>query len=656
MTRISAKHSYPLGQKIVWEPSAGQIRNSNLMTFAAACGFNSYADVYDWSVSDIEAYWQAVLTDLAIPWRRIYRQLLDLSRGKAFPRWAVGAEMNIYDACISRHLEKGYGNEIALHYISEDDAEYRLSYSGIDEQVRRLATGLQRSGIKAGDVVALYMPMNPDLLIAFFAILFVGAIILPLFSGYGHTAIRTRLINSNAKAIIYSRFGQRRGKRIAMEKEVAQAITNLPALDLLIHTGEDPVNLPGRQAASRAFTELLSEPPAPGPARAMASDAVAMLIYTSGTTGNPKGAVHTHLGFPIKAAHDLKYNFDLGAAERLFWYTDIGWMMGPWEIFGALINRATMIFFDGVPDYPNRQRLWQIVSRAKVTHLGISPTLIRSLMHADEKPARLFDLSHLRLVGSTGSPWDPESWRWLFTEVLEKKKAIINYSGGTEISGGILCGNLLTAMKPGSFSGPMPGMDIAIVDEKGQAISNAVGELVIKQPWIGMTQSFWQDDERYLDSYWRTFPGLWRHGDFAVRDSDGLYFILGRSDDTIKVAGKRIGPAEVEAILNRFPQVKESAAIAIPDAEKDNVIVCYVVADCPASEREQLRKELHLAVATQLGKALKPAQILFSQQLAKTRNAKIMRRVIRAVHLGIDPGDLSSLEDTSAIEAIRQAL
>jgi len=383
---------------------------------------------------------------------------------------------------------------------------------------------------------------------------------------------------------------------------------------------------------------------------------VLMIIYTSGTTGKPKGAVHTHCGFPIKATQDMVHCMDLKPGECMYWISDMGWMMGPWLVFGTLCIGATMLFYDGAPDYPDPGRVWQLVEDHGVTHLGVSPTLIRALRVHGPEPVRAHDLSRLRTVGSTGSPWDPESWSWLFEHALGGRKPILNYSGGTEISGGILCGNFFKPMKACAFSGPVPGMDADVFDDGGEPVRGKVGELVLKQPWIGMTRGFWRDEERYLDTYWRRFENVWVHGDFAAVDEDGLWYILGRSDDTIKVAGKRLGPAEVEALVNADEAVAESAAIGVPHDVKGEELVVFVVLLPDQDPTTGLRRRLIERVTAALGKPLRPAEIKFASALPKTRNAKIMRRLIRATYLGRDAGDTSSLEDPSTMEAIRDAI
>jgi acetyl-CoA synthetase len=380
-----------------------------------------------------------------------------------------------------------------------------------------------------------------------------------------------------------------------------------------------------------------------------------MIIYTSGTTGRPKGAVHTHCGFPVKAAQDMAFGTDVQRGDILYWMTDMGWMMGPWQVFGATLLGATMFLYDGSPDYPNPDRLWSMVARHKITTLGVSPTFIRAILKFGDEPVKKHDLSSLRAFASTGEPWNPDPWLWLFNTVGGGKLPIINYSGGTEISGGIVMGNPLTPLKPCAFSAPCPGIAADVFDENGKPVRNAVGELVIKAPWIGMTRGFWKDPKRYEETYWSRWPNVWVHGDWAAIDDDGLWYILGRSDDTIKVAGKRLGPAEIESVLVAHPAVAEAAAIAVPDEMKGNEVVCFCVLKPSHQPSDELRDALKEKVAAELGKPLKPREIKFVRDLPKTRNAKVMRRIIRAAYLGQDPGDTSSLENPAAVEEIKQA-
>jgi len=441
-----------------------------------------------------------------------------------------------------------------------------------------------------------------------------------------------------------------------MKDTMDVALAQCPTVKhVIVHRYQD-LNVPMEAGRDQWWADVMAGHGTTAETERTAAEDTVMIIYTSGTTGRPKGAVHTHCGFPVKGAQDMYHSMDLKPGECMYWMSDMGWMMGPWLVFGTLCIGATMVFYDGAPDYPDAGRLWDLVERHQVTHLGVSPTLIRALKAHGTAPIRRYDVSGLRAVGSTGSPWDPESWRWLFTHVLNGEKPILNYSGGTEISGGILCGNFFKPLKPGAFSGPVPGMDVDVVNAEGSPVRGEVGELVIRQPWIGMTRSFWEDDARYLDSYWRRFDGLWVHGDFAAIDEDGLWYILGRSDDTIKVAGKRLGPAEVEALMNAHDAVAESAAIGVPHEVKGQELVVYVVLQGGHAPTEDLRQTLQATIADAMGKPLRPREIRFTDALPKTRNAKVMRRVIRATYLGKDLGDVSSLEDPATVEAIRKAV
>ncbi|HNM37803.1 MAG TPA: AMP-binding protein, partial [Anaerolineales bacterium] len=381
-----------------------------------------------------------------------------------------------------------------------------------------------------------------------------------------------------------------------------------------------------------------------------------MIIYTSGTTGKPKGALHTHCGFPVKAAQDMAFGTDVHQNDVIYWMTDMGWMMGPWLVFGSLILGATIFLYDGAPDFPTPSRLWELVERHKINQMGVSPTLIRSLIPHGDEYFKKYDLSSLKCFASTGEPWNPDPWMWLFANVGEKRIPIINYSGGTEISGGIVMGNMLLPLKPCAFSAPCPGMDADVVDENGKSVRNAVGELVIKAPWIGMTRGFWKDQQRYLDTYWSRWENVWVHGDFAAIDNDGLWYILGRSDDTIKIAGKRLGPAEVESILVRHEAIVEAAAIGVPHEVKGSELVLFAVTKPGVERSAVLRQELQEMVVAEMGKPLAPKAILFVNDLPKTRNAKVMRRMIRAAYLGLELGDTSSLVNPQAVEEIRKSL
>jgi len=648
--------AFPFGQEIVWEPDPEVVAASNLQAFMDRHGIESYEALQTRSTEDVAWFWDAVLKDLDIEFYRDYDQIVDLSRGIAFPEWCVGGEMNI----VHNLLDKWQGTRVedrdALRYEAEDGATVTLTYGALHHRVCRCANALRAMGLGKGDRIGLFMPMTPEIVIAFLAIVKIGAVICPLFSGYGAGAVATRLQGANAKALFTADGFTRRGKPIHLKETADDAVAQCPTVEHVIvtpHLGRDDTPMTSRRDVW--WADAMKGHGGEAPTERTAAEDLVMIIYTSGTTGAPKGAVHTHCGFPIKGAQDMYHAMDLKPGETMYWMSDMGWMMGPWLVFGTLTIGATMVLYDGAPDYPGPDRLWQLVDDHDVTHLGISPTLIRALKTEGKAPVRSHNRSSLRAVGSTGSPWDPESWRWCFDTVLNGERPIFNYSGGTEISGGILCGNLFTPLKPGAFSGPVPGMAADVVDAQGRPVRGEVGELVLREPWIGMTRSFWGDDERYLDSYWRRFDETWVHGDFAAIDDDGLWYILGRSDDTINVAGKRLGPAEVEALLNAHDAVAESAAIGVPHEVKGSEVVAFVVLRSDAETNEDLREALMQEVVGELGKPLRPREIRFTDALPKTRNAKVMRRLIRNAYLGEDLGDTSSLEDPETIEAIRNS-
>jgi acetyl-CoA synthetase len=493
------------------------------------------------------------------------------------------------------------------------------------------------------------MPMVPEIVVALLAIAKIGGVILPLFSGYGPGAVANRLIDSEAKALFTADGFPRRGSLVPMKPVVDEAVAKAHTVEHVIvfrHVGAEISLQPGRDLT---WEDLLQGQPSSTPTEPVEAEAPLMLIYTSGTSGSPKGAVHTHCGFPIKSAQDMAFGMDVHPGDRIYWMTDMGWMMGPWLVFGSLLLGATFILFDGAPDYPGPDRVWSMVEQHAITGLGLSPTFVRTLIPHGEQPVDSHDLSSLLCFGSTGEPWNPDPWMWLFEKAGRSSRPIINYSGGTEISGGILMGNPILPLKACAFSGPCPGIAADVFDENGNSVRNQVGELVIKAPWIGMTRGFWKDPARYLQTYWSRWENVWVHGDFAAVDSDGLWYILGRSDDTIKVAGKRVGPAEVESILVDHPSVVEAAAVGLPHAVKGNELIAFCVLTAASAATPGLAEELRAKVGRELGKPLTPREVRFVADLPKTRNAKVMRRMIRAAYLGEDLGDTSALVNPESL-------
>ena len=740
-------------QPIAWTPSNDVIERAQLTKFMRQVGVSDFDELYRYSIADVEKFTAEVLRFLEIKFDPPYKKLLDLSNGIEFPNWCAGAGLNITEMCLDRWQTDEMKDQTAIIWEGEGGFVETLTYSELFQQVKLFAAVLRGNGFGKGDAIAIHLPMLPATIVSLLAIGRIGAIAVPVFSGYGVEAIASRMNAVKAKALITCFAFVRRNKTVYAEQIALEATERCPTIEKVFSVVQEPKTFGGeklieirnkesaeykkltdeekierqkkieieRELEEKRFWEATKTPkeivaklredqkqdrksgsfasargykidskPDPKLRKAfwqhllkpqsfetrshleptLAEDPL-IILYTSGTTGKPKGITHTHCSFPLKAAQDMAFGTDVGRGTRISWLTDLGWMMGPWLIYGALINGATICLYDGAPDFPTAGRMWEFVEKHRVEILGISPTLIRVLAtHGDELPKK-YDLSSLRAFASTGEPWNPAPWWWLFEKVGDSKLPIINYSGGTEISGGILMNNVLTPIKPCGFSAPCPGMDVDILDDEGNSVgAGEVGELAVKQPWIGMARGFWNEPERYLETYWNRFENIWVHGDFAMCDADGHYFILGRSDDTLKVAGKRVGPAEVESILVAHESVAEAAVIGVPDEIKGTKMIAFCVlrsadgssaevasralaldADEPSALR--LEKELKNLVAKDMGKPLAPSRIHFVSAIPKTRNAKVMRRVIRSAYLGEDAGDLSALENPLSVEEIK---
>ena len=615
-------------EAIVWRPDTETIARAELTKFLRQVGLATFEELQHRAVADPAWFTEHVLRFLDLPWDRPYSQVMDTSRGMEWTRWCVDGELNIGTACLAKGLER----QPAVAWEGEEGAQRSWSYKALRVAVKRCASGLRALGVGKGDAVGVHLPMMPETVAVMVALARIGAVAVPLFTGFGPSAIAARLQDVEAKAVFTCNAYPRRGTAIPA-KATIDAVGGDWTVIVVERLEDYPVPMtPGRDISWEALCQMEgSSEPEP----TSAEDPL-LVIYTSGTTGAPKGILHTHCGFPVKSAQDMALNMDVGLATRICWVTDIGWMMGPWLIYGTLLLGGTMALFDGAPDH-----LFAFASRQGVEVLGVSPTLVRML---STEPI-LYDLSRIRLLASTGEPWTREAWMWLFEKVGGGRLPIINYSGGTEISGGILCSNPLLPVKPCAFSAPCPGMAVDVVDEQGRSMRQGVGELVIRQPWIGMARGFYKHPERYLETYWSTFPGVWRHGDFAEVDADGFWFIHGRSDDTIKIAGKRVGPAEVEMIVTSHPAISEAAAIGVPDDRKGSELIVYCV-----RRGEVTAAEVQDLVARELGKPLRPREVHFVSGLPKTRNGKVMRRLVRAARMGEPLGDVSNLENPQVLQ------
>ena len=642
-------------EKFVWFPTQEIIQHSNLKRFMDEYSIQTFQELRLKSVEDISWFWDSASKFLRLEWFTPYSKVVDTSAGIPWAKWFIGGKINIAYNCLDKQLVNS-GGKTALIYESESGSRKALSFSELSRIVNQIANVLANEmGIRKGDKVGVFMPMIPETVAAFLAVAKIGAVVIPIFSGYGSEALVSRLSDCAATGIITADSFPRRGKKIPMLETCLEAARVVPSVKSVLVFQESSES--GLREASGQFSlfpwRIVDSADPNRDTEAMDSEDPFMIIYTSGTTGKPKGAVHVHGGFLVKITEEVAFQADLQDDDILFWFTDIGWIMAPWEIVGVMALGGTLLIYDGAPDYPGPGRLWNIVEENRVTKLGISPTLVRSLMRHGEAPIEGHDLSSLRAFGSTGEPWNPESYRWLFEKVGKGRCPIINLSGGTEVGACFLSVHPIVPVKECSLGGPCLGIDADVFDEKGRPVRNQTGELVIKKPWPSMTRGLWKSPERYLETYWSRFPDVWVHGDWASIDEDGYWFLHGRSDDTIKVSGKRIGPAEVESVLSTHKAVLESIAIGVPDSLKGESLVCFVVLRPGFSAKNQdLVNEIKQHVAKALGAPLRPSDVFLVPALPKTRNAKLVRRLVKARYLQLPLGDTSNIENPEILDEI----
>jgi acetyl-CoA synthetase len=643
--------------ELAWEPTPEYVERANVTRLMRAHGIDSITELRRRSVEDIAWYWDAAVKDLGIEFSKPYERVLNASRGVPWTTWFVGGRVNLVWNCVDRWARsEEAADQVALIGESETGAVRKLTFSELSREVDRAAAGLTEAGVGHGDAVGVYMPMVPEAVIAAYAIAKVGGIYLPIFSGFAPSAVAARLQDASAKLLFTADGTWRRGKEGLMKGSADEAAAECPTVEHVVVLRNLGADVPMTEGRDVFWDEWVA--PHDG-ARLECADTDAedpfMIAYTSGTTGRPKGSVHVHGGFLVKIASECAYQTDIHPGEVFYWFTDMGWIMGPLSMVGAHANGAAMVMYEGAPDWPDPGRLWASVEKHRVTMLGVSPTLIRSLKpHGDDWPGR-HDLSSLRILGSTGEPWNPEPYRWLQRVAGDGRVPIINLSGGTEVGACFLTPFPVEPIKVCSLGGASLGMDVDVFDADGNPVRGEVGELVCKQPWPAMTRGIWGDSDRYIETYWSTYDGVWRHGDWAKIDEDGQWFLFGRSDDTINVAGKRLGPAEVESVLVSHPAVTEAAVVGVPDETKGEAVWCFVVAP-QADGGGDLAAELSDLVAEELGRPFKPSRVLLVDALPKTRSAKILRRAVRAVAVGDDPGDMSSAENPQSLDAIRAVL
>jgi len=618
-------------------PTAEQLADANVVRLAGMLGCDDYAALHGVSVAEPDRFWRAVRDDLQIPFERDWDAILDDSRGIEWTTWFEGARLNLAHACVHRWAAE-QPDALAAVFQGEDGTRDVWTFADLSFQVVQLAESLVALGVAAGDRVAIYMPMSPAVAVASHACAHIGAVQVPIFSGFAAPAIVQRLRDSEAKVVITADYSLRRGTRIPMRETIDDALRESPSVEHIVEWSRN----------ARTWNVELGSGELP--AIELDSEAPYLLAYTSGTTGKPKGALHVQGSFLLSIAREAAYQSDLKRGDRVLFATDMGWIMGPWTVVGAGAVGAAVVYMEGAPDWP-ADRIWRLVESERVTMLGVSPTLIRALIPNGEPST---DLSSLRSVTTTGEPWNRGPYDWLNDNVCGRGRIpIVNISGGTEVGACFLGVTMMSPTKPCSLGFPALGQDMDVFDSLGRTVRGEVGELVCKRAWPGMTRGLWRDSERYLETYWTRFPGVWTHGDWASVDGDDYWFLHGRSDDTLNIAGKRIGPAELESAAVNHPAVVEAAAIGVPHEVKGEVPWLFCVL---GTEDEALPEDVAQAVTDELGKSFKPERVLFVSALPKTRSAKIVRRAVRATALGEDPGDLSTLENPESLEEIARVV
>jgi len=633
------------------------VDKARISDFMREYGIANYDELIERASRDDEWFWDVVTRHLGIEWFEPYHTVKDTSRGIPWTQWYVGGKLNIVHNVLDRHALGEDSGNLAVVWEGEDGDTRMLTFLELHEMVTRCASGMRQLGIGKGDTVGIYMPMVPETVVQLLASMKIGAICIPIFSGYAPPAVAQRLQDAEAKLLFTADGSSRRGKPISIKPNADEAVASCPTVRYTVVVKRAGIDIPFDSERDVWWDDLLKMGKK-AHTEVMDSEDPALIIYTSGTTGMPKGTVHTHAGTLVQVAKEVGYFFDVKKTDLFFWLSDIGWMMGPWKIIGSLHHGCPIFIFEGAPDYPGPNRLWDMIERHGVTIFGISPTAIRMLMGFPDEEVTKHDLSSLRILGSTGEAWDPDSWTWFFEKVGGSRCPIINISGGTDIIGCFLAPLPINVLKPTTLRGPGVGMSLDVWDEEGNSLmgTGEVGYLVATKPTPSMTRGLWGDPDRYIEAYWSTWPDVWNHGDWAQVDEDGFWYLRGRADDTIKVAGRRIGPAEIESALIDHEAVREAAAIGVPHEIKGEGILAFVVLSPGFEESEELRKALRIQVGDVLGKVDRPEDVRFVDDLPKTRSAKIVRRVIKKRYLGdTELGDLSSIENPDAIEGIARS-
>ncbi|MFC7249848.1 AMP-binding protein [Halomicroarcula sp. GCM10025324] len=658
---------------IVHEPTQAFVESTNVWSFMQAYDIDDYEALVERTTTDVpgepdsgvEWFWDVLPDYLGIDFFDEPVRVRDDSDGPQYTEWYPGGSINAAHNALDRHAARDSGarNHVALIWEGEPGDVREITFYDLNRQASKVANYLESVGVETGDTVGLYMPMVPEVASILYGCLKVGAIAVPIFSGFGVDATATRLADADCSVLFTADGFHRRGSEVHLKGTADEAIkqAGTPVEHTVVYDrigmADDPDETLTWTTRDERWAKAIESQADAYASKHLPADQESMLLYSSGTTGEPKGIVQTHAGALLQAAKEVYFGFDHKPSDRFFWVSDIGWMMGPWTLLGNHALGGTVFMYEGAPDYPEPDRFWAMIDRHDITTFGVSPTAVRALRKQGDDWLEGHDLSSLRLLGSTGEPWDPESWRWFYEEVGNEACPIINISGGTEIMGCFLMPMPIQSLKPGTLGGPGLGMAVDIVDSNGNSVTDAHerGFLVARDSCPSMTKSLWSGDERYVEEYWSHWADLWDHGDWAQKDADGFWFLHGRADDALNVAGRKVGPAEVEGAAMEHRAVNQAAAVGVPDDTTGTAVVLYVVVDADARESDDLREEIRATVGQALGKPFRPREVLFVDEFPKTQSGKIVRRAVTSVYRDEDVGDTSSIENPVALEEVDEA-
>ncbi len=622
-----------------------------------AADANVTAEAYDEAAADRLGFWAQQARRLT--WAKEWDTVLDWSN-PPFAKWFVGGQLNVAYNCLDRHIEAGRGSKVAIHWEGEPGDSRTISYADLHRSVCQAANALTALGIQPGDRVAIYMPMIPEAAVAMLACARIGATHSVVFGGFSVDALSGRIQDADAKLVITADGGYRRGNPSALKPTVDASVANCPSVEHVLVVRRTGQEVDWDASRDLWWHEVVETASTDHEAAAFDAEQPLFILYTSGTTARPKGILHTTGGYLTQVSYTHHAVFDLKPDTDVFWCTaDIGWVTGhSYIVYGPLSNGATQVMYEGTPDTPNRGRFWELVQKYGVTILYTAPTLIRTMMKwGDDIPAG-YDLSSLRLLGSVGEPINPEAWIWYRQNIGRGETPVVDTWWQTE-TGGIMISPLpgVTATKPGSAMCPLPGIAADVVDDKGESVPNGGGGfLVLREPWPSMLRTIWGDDQRFIDTYWSRFDGMYFAGDGAKRDEDGDLWLLGRVDDVMLISGHNISTTEVESALVSHPKVAEAAVVGATDPTTGQAIVAFVILRGTVAGDDSLLKELRDHVAKTLGPIAKPRQIMLVSELPKTRSGKIMRRLLRDVAENRSLGDVTTLQDSAVMDLIAEGM